>query len=313
MYGHRLSGDDEGYLEGLHPRDFADQMEYLARYYEIIPLAELVACFEERRPVPERSVVLTFDDGFRDNRDVALAVLERLRAPATVFVVTGCISSGELPWSQRLGYVFQRTERTAARIDLLGPDPVDLGDDRRRRSAYLAVKGRLRSVAQPERDAVVASIADRLGVDPPRDRMLSWRDLEEMRGCGVEIGAHTYSHPYLGEIPHADAVAEMGHSREDLRERLGIEQPPFCFPAGSWTPELVREVPRLGFRSVFLKTSHHRVNSLDTTHQYALHRVGLPNASARVLEAELDGPMPALRHLYRTVTRGDRDDAGATC
>lgn len=311
LYGHRLSAEEEGFLEGLDPSYFAAQLEYLARHYEIIPLAELVSCFEERRPVPERSVVLTFDDGFRDNLEYGLPVLQRLQAPATVFAVTGSMSSGELPWSQWLGFVFQHTQRECLQIDLVGPKPLELGSDSQRRSAYLEVKQRLKPLRRDDRERALQSIAVSAGVEPPRDRMLSWRDLGELRGHGIEVGAHTFSHPYLAEIPYDEAVWEMERSREDLREHFGIEHPPFCFPAGSSSPALVREVVRLGFRSVFLKTCPSRVNNLDKTHQFALRRLGLPNAPAHVLEAELDGPMHALRRVYRSATGADRRSANS--
>ena len=69
LYGHRIADDEEGYLQGVAPSDLDGQLAYLARNYEIIALRELTTCLEEGRPVPRRSVVLTFDDGFRDNLD----------------------------------------------------------------------------------------------------------------------------------------------------------------------------------------------------------------------------------------------------
>ena len=120
LFGHRIAADDEGYLQGLRPEWLVEQLQYLTRHFEVIPLAELVRCYEQRTPVPHRSVVLTFDDGFRDNLDPGLSILRRFRVPATVFLVTGSISSGELPWSQRLGFLFQRTTVAEVQHRILG-------------------------------------------------------------------------------------------------------------------------------------------------------------------------------------------------
>jgi len=67
---------------------FAEQMEWLKRNATVVVLAEVVATLAEHRPLPERGVVLTFDDGFHDFYTDAVPVLRRLGFPATVFLPT---------------------------------------------------------------------------------------------------------------------------------------------------------------------------------------------------------------------------------
>jgi peptidoglycan/xylan/chitin deacetylase (PgdA/CDA1 family) len=294
--GHRVAADDEGYLEGVRPEDFETQVAYLARHYEIIPLDTLIRCFEERWPVPARSVVLTFDDGFRDNLEVALPVLQRHRAPATVFVVTGCITTGELPWSQRLGVLFQRTSRKVLPARQLGRE-VALETTGQRRRAYEAVKGTIRHLRRAERDRIIDRLGTELAVDPPRDRMLSWPEVRALPREGVEIGAHTVSHALLALVPPEEARLEMAQSKEDLKREIGTATVPFAFPGGSYTPGLVDMARELGFRSVFQSTALRRVNSLVTATQFSLSRIGFPSAPAYVLEAELEGPFHFARSL----------------
>jgi len=299
LYGHRISEDDEGFLQGLRPDWLTQHLEYLTRHFEVIPLAVLVRCLEERRPVPHRSVVLTFDDGFRDNVDPGLPILQRFRVPATVFLVTGAISSGELPWSQRLGFLFQHTVATELQHPLLGPSPAELSTPAARRAAYLAAKEPLKDMGRVQREAVLAELAAGLGVDAPRDRMLTWEQARAMQAAGIELGAHTYSHPLLARIPAGEARMEMERSREDLREHLGIERPSFCFPAGSVSRTLLDLVPRLGYCSAFQPNRTFRVNTVDNADAYSMSRVGMMNGPGVYLEAELDGPFQTLRALVR--------------
>ena len=308
FYGHRVTGDDEGYLDGLRPEWLDEQLAYLTRHYEVISLARLLRCYEERQPVPARSVVLTFDDGFRDNLLRGLPVLQRHGVTATVFVVTGCAASGELPWPQRLGCLFQQTDRAGLTVRLGddGASPVELalGTPAERRRAYLRVKEFLTRQPRGVRDSWLARLSRELGVEAPRDRMLSWDDLRALQAAGWEIGAHTVSHPWLARIPPAEARQEMERSRADLRTHLGVERPSFCFPAGSHTPALMAAAKNLGFRSAFQPNPPQRVNTLENSHPFALGRMGLPNAPARQLEAELDGPLPLLRRLWRRPGNG---------
>lgn len=301
VYGHRVADDNEGYLAGLNPEWLDQQLGYLTRHYEIFELAKLVECFEQGRPVPQNSAVLTFDDGFRDNLTNALPLLQRYGVSATVFVVTGCITSGELPWSQRLGYVFQNTSRPSVELPGMKGD-FDLQSDRGRLAAYRVAKEPLKRMSRAERENNLKGLVEALEVDAPRDRMLSWSDLEDLKNQGIEIGAHTYSHPLLASISIKEARWEMERSREDLRDRLGVERPSFCFPAGSCNAELMALARTLGFRSAFQPNGRHRVNNLETADAFSLCRVGFPEAPATLLEAELDGPFNFIR---RALSRKD--------
>lgn len=72
------------------PALFSEQMEWLARHADrVLPLSELIQLLEQKQALPVRSVVLTFDDAFRDFYQEAVPVLRRWHLPATVFVVSG--------------------------------------------------------------------------------------------------------------------------------------------------------------------------------------------------------------------------------
>ena len=97
-----------------------------------------------------------------------------------------------------------------------------------------------------------------------------------------------------------EAQREMEASLHDIQNRLGIIRPPFVFPGGSFTPDLVKMAISVGFRCVVQSRHSVRVNSLEVNDQFSLSRIGLPNAPGVILEAELDGPFHALRGLYRS-------------
>ena len=297
LYGHRVADDDEGYLQGLPPAYLRKQLEYLTRYYEVIPFETLLECIEQRKPAPPRSVVLTFDDGFRDNVEVALPILDAFGVKATIFVVTRSLETGELPWSQRLGFLFQHTARDAVTHPALGDAPAPLASPSDRRRAYVGVKASLVPLPRQERDAQIAGLARQLEVDPPMDRMMTWVHAQATLAAGHGIGAHTYSHALLAHVQPDDARQEMAQSLQDVRDQLGIDRPPFCFPAGSLDDRSIEVARELGFRSAFRPDRRRRLNRGTDGDVFALVRVGLPDAPATHLEAELDGPFHRLRSL----------------
>ncbi len=78
----------------ISPSLFAEQMEWLHANVRVVPLGEVVGALRERKPLPERTVVLTFDDGYSDFHSSAAPVLRRLKFPATIFVPTGLCGGG---------------------------------------------------------------------------------------------------------------------------------------------------------------------------------------------------------------------------
>lgn len=300
LYGHRVEDNDEGYLQGLRPSWLSEQLDYLSRHYQFLPLSKLLDCYEQKKPIPPNSVVITFDDGFRDNFTNAYPILQRYHVPATVFLVTGCVTSGDLPWPQKLGYLFQKTK-----VDILchvttDEKPVRLRSSKERDLARRIVRNVLGHMPRVERERSIEELSKLLDVKAPRDRMLTWEQVETMRKGGIEFGAHTFSHPLMALQSPKEARMEMETSLHDIQNRLGITRPPFVFPGGSFTPELVKMAISVGFRCVVQPRVSVRVNSLEVNNQFSLSRVGLPNAPGVILEAELDGPLHAVRRLYRS-------------
>ena len=300
LYGHRVEDNDEGCLQGLRPSWLNEQLEYLSRHYQFLSLSKLLDCYEQQQPIPPNSVVITFDDGFRDNFTNAYPILQRYHVPATVFLVTGCVSSGDLPWPQKVGYLFQKTK-----VDTLCHVTTDekylkLRSPKERDLARRIVWNGLEHMPRVEREQNIEELSKLLQVEVPRDRMLTWDQVETMRKGGIEFGAHTFSHPWMALQSPEEARMEMEASLYDIQNRLGITRPPFVFPGGSFTSDLVKMAISVGFRCVVQPRDTVRVNSLEVNDQFSLSRVGLPNAPGVILEAELDGPFHALRGLYRS-------------
>ena len=84
--------DDSGSLQSVLPKQFERQMIYLAEHdYRTISLGELCRLLRDKEPFPRKTIVLTFDDGYRNNLTVAMPILLRFGFTATIFVVTGSV------------------------------------------------------------------------------------------------------------------------------------------------------------------------------------------------------------------------------
>ena len=300
LCGHRVADDDEGCLQGLKPSWLAEQLDYLSRHYHFLSLSKLLDCYEQRQSIPSNSVVITFDDGFRDNFTNAYPILQQYHVPATVFLATGCVSSGDLPWPQQVGYLFQNTKVDRLCHTTTKEKSVTLKSPRDRNTVRTTVRKVLGEMPRVERERSIVELSELLQVKIPRDRMLTWDQVKTMQEGGIEFGAHSFSHPWMALLAPEEARWEMEASLHDIQHRCGMPRPPFVFPAASFTPDLVKMALSVGFRCVFQSRYGVRVNQIGVNDQFSLSRIGLPNAPGIILEAELDGPFHALRGLYRS-------------
>ena len=98
LYYHRVASPaGDPWRTSVSPDSFDRQLDFLAAETRVLPLQELVDAGRRGR-LPDRAVAVTFDDGYFDNLDLALPILERRQQPATFYVATGLVGAIDPPW-----------------------------------------------------------------------------------------------------------------------------------------------------------------------------------------------------------------------
>lgn len=208
---------------------FRWQMRVLADCFNVLPMDQALAAMASGR-MPPRAVCITFDDGYRSTHDLALPVLREFGFPATVFVTTGFVDSGSM-WNDRILEAL-RTMR-AAGLDLedagLGSYPLDTLEQRRQAVAVLTEKAKY---LEPSARQALVERLDGLATPPSREPMLTSDMIRAMAAQGIEIGAHTVSHPILTSLPDAAALQEMIDSKHQLEKITNRPVRYFAYPNG---------------------------------------------------------------------------------
>jgi peptidoglycan/xylan/chitin deacetylase (PgdA/CDA1 family) len=231
---HKVSPDPHPFFEPVHPDVFEKQIEFLSRYYRVMPLLELV----ERSgmgEVPTGAVAITFDDGYRDNYEYAFPVLKKYGVGATIFVSTGAIETGELLWHDRVFDAFRYTTVSRARLRETGIPELILEPMEARHRSILPVLQRAKALYGEERLRFVEQVEEALkpSVDETwKDRMLTWQQIRQMHASGIDFGSHTVSHPVLSRIPRYEMVKELIESKEQISRQLGVPTNSFAYPNG---------------------------------------------------------------------------------
>lgn len=226
---------------------FAWQMRYLARHCCCLRLEEAVELLRTRRPLPRYSVVVTFDDGFRNNLRYAYPILRRFGVPATIFVTTGHIGRGaELLWTERVGRLIRGAAVPQHVTVSAGAAPltVSFGTAGERDDASRLIVTRLKSMRSHERDRVVAELERTLGGSnresgdagwPNADRytFLTWSEVQKLAQGGMTIGSHTVAHPIMSSLDDERRVCEVTDSKREIERQLGMPCTLFSYPNGT--------------------------------------------------------------------------------
>lgn len=182
-----------------------------------------------------RFAVLSLDDGYKDNRDHALPVLESHDAPAIIYVPSDYPQGlGELWWVALEEMI--RRANTLSRPDKPGEPPVTVRTDEEKLSFYLDLYWALRAVDQDQQRALVWQMCKMQDYDMhaicrdlvlPTDEFVSFAEHSL-----ITIGAHTKSHRAIARLSKDQAMDEIIGGADWLEETLGSRPAHFSFPYG---------------------------------------------------------------------------------
>jgi peptidoglycan/xylan/chitin deacetylase (PgdA/CDA1 family) len=214
-------------------------MRWVKANFNVLPLGEAVRALREDR-LPQRALCVTFDDGYADNYRIALPILQRLGLPATFFVATGFLDGGCM-FNDAVIEAVRHAQ--CAELDLadvaLGRHP--LASDEQRSRAIGRILGRLRYFQLDRRQDAALEIARRAGVRVPTNLMMRAEEVGALHAAGMELGAHTVTHPILAEVSAERAREEMAAGRDRLEEITGAKVHVFAYPNGKPLRDYRRE------------------------------------------------------------------------
>lgn len=233
--------------------EFRKLLRWTGRLFNVMTMSDAVAGLRGGT-LPSRPLVITFDDGYADNEQLAAPALQELGMPATFFVATGYLDGG-LMFNDAVISALGSTKLRQLDLTEIGLGHHSLGsaDDRRQTIARLLVV--VKGLASEQRVAAADRICELAEVEPPSDLMMKSSQVADLAQRGFEIGAHTVSHPLLATVGESAARQEIQHSRTRLEQICCAPIRFFAYPNGrpadDYSIETVRLVKELGFDAAF--------------------------------------------------------------
>lgn len=215
------------------PAVFEQQMALVASSFSVVSLDALGRFISGEADLPPRALLITFDDGYLDNYRNAFPVLRRHGIPAAVFLLTGAIDRGTLPWWEACARAFGSTAIRRADLPLLGER--DLSTPAARDGALGLLVARLKRLPEEEKRERLGQLAEALGVPPAAadpGLFMSWEQVREMTAAGITFQPHTVTHPILARVDRVAALREIEESGRRVAAETGAPLRAFAYPNG---------------------------------------------------------------------------------
>ncbi len=210
---------------------FDRMMATVATAFTVLPLVEAVRLLGQAR-LPPRALAITFDDGYADNQEIALPILQRHALPATFFVATGFLDGGRM-WNDTVIECLRHTTRASIDVEALGVSGLPTGSVVERRAAIARLIPLIKYKDLAARVTVLEALHRACG-SPALSNALMMRSAQvrSLHAAGMEIGAHTVNHPILTALPDDEARRELQQGRDALQQLIQTPVVTLAYPNG---------------------------------------------------------------------------------
>ena len=215
------------------PDMFDRQLRYVARHFNVIDLATLHRWVVDEAPLPPRPLLITFDDGYRDNYEYAYPLLRRYGLPATIFLITAQLESTSLPWWDECAFYFARTRQE--QIHLPSGRQYHLRTGRERAVALDRLIGSLKALPERARRQQIQAVRKALAVEEApenHDLFMTWDQVRQVVANGIACQPHTLTHPILAQLNEAEMRHQLEASRRCVESQTHQAVVAFAYPNG---------------------------------------------------------------------------------
>ena len=262
----------------ITPEIFDAHMKQIKKYFQVVSLESWLQKKNSGDPLPAKSCVVTFDDGWLDNYEYAFPILKKHNVPATVFAVSHMIGTDRRFWPNRLMslfsnlYAHDKTLLADALSWVPGFDNVMDGSETHRERLFHLVNN-----CKQLTDLCISEHLDGMGLDnymlSDKPDLMDWDQLQEMSGSLlIDVGSHTCDHVSLNkDLSDILLYEQIVSSKKMLSDILEKDISLFCYPNGDYTNRASELVAQHYSGAV---TTRHGINKVDED-IYHLRRIGV--------------------------------------
>ncbi|XQW85344.1 polysaccharide deacetylase family protein [Thalassotalea piscium] len=260
--------------------NFQLYLDFFQSNFRIIDLKELCSIIQTGTPIKEKLALITFDDGYLDNYEVAFPRLKAMGIPATFFVTTSLIGSTVVPWWDEIAWHVKQFSGQSFKLSIW-PEAISL-PEKRNASVIRKVLSRVKSFPT-QIDLQLNELREltnkKMPVELTENLFMKWEHLSELEKNGISIGAHSHTHRILSSLTNEDLIYELTESKELLEKYLGKSVASLSYPVGgesSYHSSMFKLLDDIGYQVGF--TFRNLVNRETKNKNYEIGRLSIDRA-----------------------------------
>ncbi len=247
---HRVSNEADTMWPPMKPELFERIIATLTKNYTVVPLEHYLddaGAFASRKKI----ATVLFDDGYKDNLEMAAPILSKYKCPASFYVVTDCIDRNIPTWTYILDDRFSKTIKEKIELDFdFVPEKykvVILGNSSTNKKE---IKPWLKKLSNRQRQLVLENILQQCDdAALPQNKMMNWKEVKQLTDNGFIIGSHSHTHPMLASLQNENEIAdELKISRNKIYSALGFYPASISYPIGSFDERVTKLAKETGYK-----------------------------------------------------------------
>ena len=279
---HRVHPVRDVMWDPMDLKHFEDILKFVKKNYTVLPLLEILNT--KPAPVKRPLAAITFDDGYRDFIEYSLPIMDSLKIPSSIYVVTDCVSKNRPTWTFEVDYLFFNTSKLqidwTIETNFL-PDELrkDKFVNKKELIAFcINFKQYIKKIPEEKRTILLQDLFRSFNdVTVPGDLMMNWKEVKQIIYAGVEVGSHTVTHPPLATLSGADLDRELQLSKAEFLNYTGTNTSVISYPVGSYNQQVKEASLRAGYNfGLAVNHTTHDVNNGDV---FEIPRIELYNES----------------------------------
>lgn len=230
MY-HRVLDAPDPLQREIHQAKVMDtHFRTLRQFFKVMPLNEAADMLMAGR-LPPRAICITFDDGYRDNHDLALPLLQRHGLSATFYIASGYLNGGMI-FHDVLVETIRHAPAGLIDLGVEGVEPVLITDATSRITAVKQIVSSMKYLPTQQRQRASERLIDALGRHAPRSLMMTDEQVRALSRAGMGIGGHTTHHVILSGMGSEAARHEIASNQSKLGSLIDKPLTSFAYPNG---------------------------------------------------------------------------------
>lgn len=235
---------------GLSIQEFEKQVKFLKKHTTILSEDELIHQVETRKPFGKPCSMITFDDGYIDNYELAYPILKELNVPATFFIPTEAIEKRYVGWWDLIAYFIKSTNKKTIEVD---GKRIKFQTDQEKKVIIDELLKFVKTVEESKSIQLIDSLSEQCEVPFPShedksSQIMTWDQIREVHANNISIGSHSHTHRVLKTIDEKEQLKELEESKKILENELNAPINSISYPVGGYdaftkkTRELAKQV-----------------------------------------------------------------------